>query len=138
MPINTATWYSDWFDSPYYHLLYRHRDEQEARLLIDSLLRYLKPQPCAAVLDLACGKGRHALYMNRQGLAVAGIDLSPASIAYARQLENKLLSFFVHDMRQVFRANAFDYVFNLFTSFGYFDDGHTPRQSGLDGQPVPK
>ena len=27
----------------------------------------------------------------------------------------------MHDMRQSFKVNTFDYVFNFFTSFGYFD-----------------
>ena len=30
----------------------------------------------------------------------------------------------VHDMRNLLSANTFDYVFNLFTSFGYFDHMH--------------
>ncbi len=114
-------WFKYWFDSPYYHLLYRNRDEIEAQQFIDALLEKLRPRPGDAVLDLACGKGRYSCYLEKKGLDVTGIDLSKASIEYARQFETANLSFFTHDMRLPFSFNRFDYVFNFFTSFGYFD-----------------
>ncbi|GAB3824781.1 hypothetical protein GCM10028895_33590 [Pontibacter rugosus] len=50
-------WFSTWFDSPYYHILYKDRDMQEARHFMDKLLAYLHPKPHEKILDLACGKG---------------------------------------------------------------------------------
>ncbi|ASZ11450.1 class I SAM-dependent methyltransferase [Chitinophaga pendula] len=114
-------WFKDWFNSPYYHLLYEHRDEREAAAFIDKLLAYLEPAPEALMLDVACGKGRHAKYLADKGFTVTGIDLSIDSINAAKKLENEQLSFFQHDMRLPFRVNYFDIVFNFFTSFGYFD-----------------
>lgn len=114
-------WYKDWFNSPYYHLLYNNRDEREAAAFIDKLLAYLQPPADAAMLDVACGKGRHSKYLADKGYEVTGIDLSIESINAARKLENDHLSFFQHDMRLPFRVNYFDVVFNFFTSFGYFD-----------------
>ena len=35
-------WFADWFNTPYYHTLYKHRDDQEAELFIKRLLDYLK------------------------------------------------------------------------------------------------
>ena len=64
---------------------------------------------------MACGKGRHAIYLNQKGYDVTGIDLSPQSIAIAKESENEKLHFAVHDMREVFQANTFDFVLNLFT-----------------------
>ncbi|GGK88863.1 cyclopropane-fatty-acyl-phospholipid synthase family protein [Rufibacter glacialis] len=119
--INPSDWFYTWFDSPYYHLLYKNRDAQEAQRFIDNLLVRLRPKPACQLMDLACGKGRHAIYLNQKGYAVTGLDLSEQSIAYARQFENERLHFFVHDMREVFKPEAFDFVFNLFTSFGYFE-----------------
>ena len=57
----------------------------------------------ARVLDVACGKGRHSIHLNKRGFDVCGFDLSKASIAHNRQFENDRLHFFVHDMREVFR-----------------------------------
>lgn len=114
-------WFKDWFNSPYYHLLYNNRDEKEAGAFIDKLLAYLQPAPGALMLDVACGRGRHAKYLADQGFVVTGIDLSIESINAAKRLENDHLSFFQHDMRMPFRINYFDVVFNFFTSFGYFE-----------------
>lgn len=119
-------WYASWFDSPYYPLLYRHRDEAEAAHFIAALCQYLQPEPGSTALDLACGRGRHALVMAREGLRVTGLDLSESSISEAQLLANAhpalALGFARHDMRDVYQENAFDLIFNLFTSFGYFED----------------
>lgn len=115
------SWFKSWFNSPYYHILYQNRDEREAEIFLDHLIAYFNPHPNARILDLACGKGRHSVYLNEKGFEVTGIDLSEESIQFCRQFENDRLSFFVHDMRNLFRVNDFDFVFNLFTSFGYFE-----------------
>jgi len=113
-------WFEEWFNSPYYHLLYKDRDYQEAEFFIDNLITFLNPSPNARMLDLACGKGRHSIYLNKKGFDVTGLDLAANSIAAAQSYETESLHFYVHDMRQLFRTNYYDYVFNLFTSFGYF------------------
>jgi SAM-dependent methyltransferase len=114
-------WFSGWFDSPYYHILYAAHDDAEARFFIDNLLQFIRPGREAAVLDLACGKGRHSIYLNNKGHRVTGIDLSPESITHASQYSNDRLRFEVGDMRKLAANGEYDYVFNLFTSFGYFD-----------------
>lgn len=113
-------WYRSWFNSPYYHILYANRDHKEAEYFIDNLYHELGMLPNSKVLDACCGKGRHSIYLNKKGLDVMGIDLSHESILYAKQFENDHLQFFEHDIRNEFYANTFDFVFNLFTSFGYF------------------
>jgi SAM-dependent methyltransferase len=114
-------WFGSWFNSPYYHILYEHRDEKEAQTFINNLNAYFDFKNSDYILDIACGKGRHAIYLNSRGLDVVGIDLSPQNIAHAKEYENEKLHFHVHDMRQVFKREVFDYALNLFTSFGYFD-----------------
>ena len=114
-------WFTDWFNSSYYHALYQHRDDTEALQFIHNLLAYLKPMPNATMIDIACGKGRHSKALYDAGFNVIGIDLSPASISAAATMQTNGLSFFCHDMRETFRQNYFDYAFNFFTSFGYFN-----------------
>ena len=114
-------WFCNWFNSLYYPILYKDRNTVEAQLFVDNLLQFIKPAANAKVLDIACGRGRHSLYLNQKGFDVVGIDLSDRSIEYAKQFENERLSFFIHDMRKPFRINYFDYALNLFTSFGYFE-----------------
>jgi len=112
-------WFETWFDSPYYHILYKDRDDSEAQLFMDNLTQYLNVPDEAKILDLACGKGRHAIYLNQLGYDVTGVDLSENSIAEASKSSNDSLRFKVHDMRQP-TDEKYDAVFNLFTSFGYF------------------
>jgi 2-polyprenyl-3-methyl-5-hydroxy-6-metoxy-1,4-benzoquinol methylase len=115
------SWFENWFDSTYYHILYKNRDEKEAELFIDNLIQHLQILKGSTLIDIACGKGRHATYFNSLGLDVIGLDLSPNSIAVATKNENATLQFAVHDMREVFQKNSFDIATNLFTSFGYFE-----------------
>lgn len=115
-------WFADWFNTPYYHTLYKHRDDQEAELFIKRLLDYLKLKSGTEVLDLACGKGRHSRMLHALGMRVTGLDLSEESIREAAEFSSEGLNFAVHDMRYPFEKQPFDVVFNLFTSFGYFDE----------------
>ncbi len=121
MKTETKEWFKEWFDTKYYHLLYNHRSNQEAEIFITNLVRKLGTPAHAHVWDLACGKGRHSVALNKLGFNVCGTDLSRESILLASQFENETLSFFELDMRSPFRVNYFDVVMNLFTSFGYFD-----------------
>lgn len=114
-------WFEEWFNTPFYHVLYQDRNEEEAEHFVSNLVDYLKIKEDKTILDLACGKGRHSVFLNKKGLHVLGADLSVNSIAEAKSFENDNLRFLVHDMREVIPNHQFDYIFNLFTSFGYFD-----------------
>ena len=118
---NKTDWFVNWFDTPYYHLLYDHRDESEARFFMKNLVTYLKLKKGDKILDLPCGKGRHAVFLNSQGFDVVGSDLSKNSILTAKKFENDTLKFTTHDMREPLQGK-YHAIFNLFTSFGYFED----------------
>ncbi|WP_322550477.1 class I SAM-dependent methyltransferase [Flavobacterium psychraquaticum] len=118
---NSNDWFESWFDTEYYHILYKERNDEEAQLLMDNLTQYLNLPEEARILDLACGKGRHAIYLNSLGYDVTGIDLSENSITEASAYANEKLHFKVHDMRETC-DEKYDAIFNLFTSFGYFDE----------------
>ncbi|MDC0231155.1 class I SAM-dependent methyltransferase, partial [Aureispira] len=116
-----STWFATWFDSHYYHLLYEHRNDIEAQFFMNNLIRHLEIERCSKILDLACGKGRHSKYLAEKGFEVVGVDLSSESIDYAKKFERENLNFYTHDMREALQFGQFDYIFNLFTSFGYFN-----------------
>lgn len=113
-------WFKHWFGTRYYALLYGHRDVEDARLWVDAILERWGLPNEAEVLDLACGRGRHAFFFAKRGMRVSGIDISEASIAEAR-LAVPDGEFAVHDMRAPFAEGRFDAVACLFTSLGYFD-----------------
>lgn len=127
----SENWFAAWFDTAYYHQLYKDRNYREAQVFMDNLTHYLNLPEGAKVLDLACGKGRHSIYLNQLGFDVLGADLSENSIAEASKNTNSKLHFKVHDMRMPFEEK-YDAIFNLFTSFGYFesdDDNLTTLKS---------
>ena len=115
-----SEWFKTWFDSEYYHLLYKDRDQTEAENFVKKIYQYLSPSTNQTMLDLACGKGRHSIHLNKMGALVEGCDYSENSIRHAKQFENDRLQFFTHDMRNKL-PKPYDYIFNLFTSFGYFE-----------------
>ncbi|MBC7862070.1 MAG: class I SAM-dependent methyltransferase [Bacteroidia bacterium] len=118
-------WYKCWFNTSYYHTLYKNRNNEEAALFLDKLVAHLKLTPNSSVWDMACGKGRHTTYLAKKGFNSFGTDISENSIAEASQqitTNYPSLHFFVHDMRNPLRINYFDCVLNIFTSLGYFEN----------------
>ncbi len=115
-------WFKTWFDSPYYHQLYKDRNDDEAQLFLRNLLNKINPPQKAKILDLACGRGRHSRFLNSLGFDVTGSDLSNSSIEWAKQFESEHLHFVVQDMRMPINNSQFNCILNLFTSFGYFSD----------------
>lgn len=115
------SWFANWFDTEYYHILYQHRDYAEAERFMGNFLKKWNPKPGDMVLDLACGKGRHSIFLAGKGLTVTGVDLSANSIREAQKHEAPNLDFYVHDMRRMSWIRNFDAVCCLFTSFGYFE-----------------
>ena len=123
--IINPSWFTDWFDSIFYQKLYSHRNEEEAAKFIDQLIIELQPLARSKMLDLACGAGRHSYYLASKGFDVTGIDLASSCIRSAKKKECESLRFYQRDMRHPFGNNQFDYIFNFFTSFGYFNDPQT-------------
>jgi SAM-dependent methyltransferase len=116
--ILAMAWYREWFGEEYLEL-YSHRDESEAEEHVGFVERCLglpgAPRP-RAVLDLACGAGRHTLGLRRRGYRALGVDLSLTLLAHMRGPK------VAGDMRRLpFTAESFDWVLSFFTSFGYFE-----------------
>lgn len=114
-------WFEEWFDSPYYPILYQNRNDEEAEKFLTKLIQFLNITANQNIIDLACGRGRHSIFLNKKGYQVTGVDLSVQSILHAKKLENKNLHFKVADLRYLKMEENFNIALNLFTSFGYFD-----------------
>ena len=121
-------WFEKWFSSKYYLELYQHRDEEDARWIINLLQRSIPVNTRSNVLDIACGSGRHSLELARRGFDVTGFDLSKFLISEAKKgLKNSKerdlrVKFLIKDMRNFNFKNSFYVALNIFTSFGYFDN----------------
>ena len=109
-------WYTEWFGAEYLEL-YSHRDEEEAEGHLALVERLFGGESPHAILDLACGGGRHTAALRRRGHCAFGVDLS---LTLLSQGPRGLLA--AGNMRRLpFADGAFDWVLNFFTSFGYFE-----------------
>lgn len=117
-------WYREWFGEEYLGL-YAHRDRGEADqhvAFVESVLAGPdRPRP-SAVLDLACGAGRHTAALRARGFRALGVDLSLVLLAQTRQTGRLAWPRVAGDMRALpFVDAGFDWVLNFFTSLGYFE-----------------
>ncbi|HEX2786272.1 MAG TPA: class I SAM-dependent methyltransferase [Ignavibacteria bacterium] len=121
-------WFEDWFSSKFYLEIYRHRNDEDARNLINLIQRYVHLNTDDKALDICCGAGRHSLELARRGFHVTGFDLSKFLISEAKKSyknspeQNLKVKFLIKDMRYFNFKNSFELAVNVFTSFGYFDD----------------
>lgn len=105
-------------DSP---LLHQRDDLQPA---IEFICTELALPASGRLLDLCCGPGRYAVELAHRGYDVVGLDINEQYIALARQLaarERVQASFLMGDMRKIPFESHFDAIFNVGTSFGFFD-----------------
>ena len=110
-------WFVDWFDENY-RMLYRHRNSEDAKDQVQLILNTLNPSKSSVILDLCCGEGRYTDIFRKLGFRIAGLDLSETLIRFGKK-RDPLLNLMVGDMREI--PGHYDYIFSLFTSFGYFD-----------------
>lgn len=110
-------WFVDWFDENY-RMLYRHRNSEDAKDQVQLIIDTLNPSTSAKILDLCCGEGRYTDIFRKLGFRIVGLDLSETLIRFGKK-RDPLLNLMVGDMRNI--PGHYDYIFSLFTSFGYFD-----------------
>lgn len=92
--------------------------------------KILKLKKAERVLDLCCGIGRHSIALAKLGLSVTGLDLNESYLRRARARARRAgvkVRFIRGDMRVLPFASEFDAAVNIFTSFGYYDDGANLR-----------
>ncbi|MBP6471169.1 MAG: methyltransferase domain-containing protein [Chloroflexi bacterium] len=94
------------------------RRTPERQIQLDWLWAALNLQPGAHILDATCGPGLYAVDLAKRGCQITGVDFSPASIAYARELAaaknvGERCTFIEQDVRQ-FAPEAGQYDAALF------------------------
>ena len=117
-------WFKDWFNTDEYLAVYSHRDDRDAKKLVDLILKNITVPPNCRILDLACGTGRHSLLFAKQNFDVTAVDLSEHLLSIAKIAADKIgikINFVNADVRNFCDSAKFNLVVNLFTSFGYFE-----------------
>ena len=125
--IDESPWYRRWFGKEYL-ALYPHRDEAEAQEAVELLIQGCGLSGGDAVLDLACGAGRHLRWMREGSLRAVGLDLSRPLLLTAREAD-PAVHLVQADMRALpFAPKRFTAVTSFFTSFGYFRSDQDDRR----------
>jgi len=70
------------------------------------------------VLDLGCGAGRHALYLQKKGFPVTAIDISPGAVKVSKLLGIKDVRKMDMNKLRFGRNEKFDTVLMMFNNFG--------------------
>jgi len=118
-------WWETLFDEKYLKTYVDIITPELTKQQVSALLKLLRPKKSAEILDLACGYGRHSIELAKRGYKVTGLDFSKYFINIAKKDAKKQgvkVNFICDDMRNLSFVNKFDFVINMFTSFGYFDD----------------
>ncbi len=115
-----------WYDLAFkreYLRVYAHRNEAGARAEADFIMAKSGPEASGRILDIACGAGRHLVWLGGQAELAVGLDRSEELLSEAgRRLDQAQVAaeLTCADMRLLPFAEEFTCVTLLFTSFGYF------------------
>lgn len=114
-------WWQDLYNRQIYFDLYEKQDTVVAPQQVEEIVKLLKIQPPAKILDVCCGYGRHSIELAKRGFDVVGVDVSERQIKRAKEIAgNMAISFQIADIRELNFQNEFDVAVNMFLSFGYF------------------
>jgi SAM-dependent methyltransferase len=126
------SWYNqDTFWTTFESLLFNQKRLADTASQVDHIIKLLQLKESAKILDLCSGIGRHSLEFARRGFQVTGVDRTKTYLDKAKNQAKTAglnIEFVNEDMRTFLRADTFDVVVNMFTSFGYFEDAEDDRQ----------
>jgi len=89
----------------------------EPNLFLPPLVAQLTP---GTALDVACGEGRNALWLARQGWSVTAVDFSPVGIEKARQIAGDTdVDWVVEDATTYVPGKSFDLVIIFYLQLPY-------------------
>ncbi len=118
-------WPVAFFDDDYLRIYRPTFTPERTASEVDFIEALLAVPKGAAVLDLACGYGRHAIGMEKRGYRMTGLDFNPHYLEIAgteAMAAGANVTWRTGDMRALPFEREFDGVYSFFTSFGYFGD----------------
>jgi SAM-dependent methyltransferase len=121
----TCEWWESFFHGPWGEWQREGYPEERTRTEADLIVSALGLDDGNAVLDVACGIGRHANELAARGIDVTGVDFNASALTVARRAaaaRGLTPRFVERDMRCLRFREEFDAAYCFFTSFGYFED----------------
>ena len=121
--VTGGEWWENQFDAHYLREYESIFDLNRDRREVARLIEVMELPVGAKILDVPCGRGRHAHLLAEAGYSVEGFDYSKHLLDLAKKRgTGRTLHYTRGDMRKLPAKwrGKFDAVVNLFTSFGYF------------------
>jgi SAM-dependent methyltransferase len=131
--MSTHEWPLTFFDDDYLKIYQPQLTPELTRSEVDFIESALELEKGAAVLDLACGIGRHAIGMAQRGYRVTGVDFSSRYLELAGQAAARAgveVEWRCSDMRALDFDGRFAAAYSYFTSFGYYGDAENEEILG--------
>jgi SAM-dependent methyltransferase len=123
--MSAQEWPVTFFDGDYLRIYEPQLTPELTKSEVDFIATALDLPSGAAVLDVGCGIGRHAVGMAVRGYRVTGVDFSAPYLEIAAQAAVSAgaeVTWRRLDMRELDYERAFAGVYSYFTSFGYYTD----------------
>ena len=123
-------WPVAFFDDDYLRIYRPQFTEERTAAETDFIEQAIGAPEGGALLDLACGYGRHAIAMAKRGYAVTGLDFNERYLGIAAaeaKAAGAQVTWQPGDMRTLVGVGPFRGVYSYFTSFGYFSDEDNER-----------
>lgn len=120
-----------WFDAKdfwkeMFDFIFKQASPEVTKSEVDGMVSLLKIDENSTVLDSFCGYGRHAIMISKVSKEVIGVDLSDYLIEMANKEKDNLkiqnISFIKQDGKDYQDPNRFDFIVNMFNSFGYYEN----------------
>lgn len=128
-------WPVAFFDDDYLRIYRPTFTPERTSAEVDFIEQALTVPVGGAVLDLACGYGRHAIAMAQRGHRVTGLDFNTHYLDIAAEEGRSVgaqVEWRAGDMRSLPFEREFEGVYSFFTSFGYYgDDENEQVLSGI-------
>lgn len=125
-----SDWYLNFFTAPVMRFWEAAVPSAATEADVAFIIRHAGLQPSAAILDVPCGAGRHALALARAGFHVSGFDRSEPALERADAIANAeglRARFAFADMLEFEVEAPADALICMGNSLGYFEPAQTAK-----------
>lgn len=124
-----ADWHHAFFTDPVMRFWDAAIPPQATQADVTFIMRHIAASPPAAIADMPCGTGRHAIALAQAGFSVTAVDASPAAIDLARAaaVDTPAVNFQRSDMLKFETDTPFDALICMGNSIGYGEPATTRK-----------